>query len=69
MVLDKNITKYINYHDPKYTWGQKAADGSWFCKEFKSDTIEEGKSDIIEINKMLNEVNIKKVKDEKRTGK
>ena len=55
IVLDK-ITKYINMNDPKYTWGQKA-DGTWYCKEFKTDTIDEGKNDIDSINKMLNPFN------------
>ena len=57
-MLDKNITKYINLSDPKYTWGQKS-DGSWYCKEFKTDTIDEADENINMINDMLNKYNQK----------
>jgi hypothetical protein len=57
-IIEKNVTKYVNYNESKYTWGQKA-DGTWYCKEFKSDTIEEGEQDINIINKMLNKFNKK----------
>lgn len=61
MVLDKNITKIMNMSDPKYTWGQKA-DGTWYCKDFKTDTIEEADIDINNINIMLNKYNNKEEK-------
>jgi len=68
-MLDKNVTKYVTISDPKYTWGQKA-DGTWYCKEFKSDTIDDGETDIGKINKMLNKFNInKKEKSTPRTPK
>ena len=64
MWTSHKVNKNINYNESKYTWGQKA-DGTWYCKEFKSDTIEEGKADINAINNMLNPFNKKeKVKPE-----
>lgn len=62
-MLDKNVTKYINISDPKYTWGQKA-DGTWYCKEFKTNTIDEAKTDINNINTMLNNFNKKEEKND-----
>ena len=57
-VFDRNVVKYINYTEPKYTWGQKA-DGTWYCKEFKSETIVEGDRDIQLVNEVLNKYNKK----------
>ena len=60
-MLDK-VSKYINYNESKYSWGQKA-DGTWYCKEFKTDTINEADKEINEINMMLNKYNEKNAKE------
>jgi len=53
------IIQYININDPRFTWGQKA-DGTWYCKEFKTETIEQANNEINQINIVLNEKNVKK---------
>ena len=65
-MLDK-IVKYINMSEKKYVWGQKA-DGTWYCKEFKTDTIDEASVEINSINVLLNNVNMGKM-DKKRPVK
>ena len=54
-MFDKK-TEIINLGDPKYTWGQKS-DGKFFCKEFKTDTIDEADIIIEKIIIMLNKHN------------
>jgi len=61
-MLDRHVNKIINMNDPRFTWGQKA-DGTWYCKEFKSETIQEADENIDEINQVLNKYNIKEKKD------
>jgi len=59
------IIQYINVNDPRFTWGQKA-DGTWYCKEFKTDSIEQANTEINLINGVLNEYNKKDEKKEKK---
>ena len=67
-MLDKNVVKYININIPPFIWGQKA-DGTWYCKEFKSETVEEEDGIINNVNVMLNKYNIKEDKEKDKVKK
>lgn len=53
------LDKYIKVNEKKILAGQNSS-GMWLCKELAADNTKELKTLILDVNKILNEVNKEK---------
>ena len=68
MVLDKNVTKYIQMNGHEIIVGQDARSKEWYCKELPCKDCDDADKQISSMNQVLNKYNKPVKRNEKKTS-